>query len=331
VYIALVPRYIIYGIIEQTSIQDGIKINNREILSTIGAINESLSIANSPKLVLEMTLETLSHTLEIECSWIQLMSSGKSDLELAAHYGFNFMERLENIISDVDDAYQREIIGLGNSLIIPNLQRNNPYDTSTLNRMGYQWLVAVPMRNHRLAGVMSLASRKKRKINDDFGEFMEAIAGLAIMTYEKISEKLVEPEEYETPLHSSRDESLIELTPDELFSLDSEPDVQDTQSSSHDTDLLDEIYSRKEVDQIAARFNSDVETVRNDIESIRNKLIESYQTRRFTETAKKNDVRESLVDQKSPLPEYVTREEFNEFKQALKTFLANTLDLLDDF
>jgi hypothetical protein len=277
-----------------------------------------------------MTLETLSQNLDIECSWIQLISAGKSDLELVAHHGFNFMERLENIISDIDDIYQREILGLGNSLVIPNLQRNHQYDVSTLNRMGYQWLVSVPMRNHRLAGILSLTSRKKRKINDDFGEFMEAIAGLAIMTYEKTSEKLGENEQNEIPEKRTGDKSLIELSTDELFGLNSDSDGHDTESSPRDTDLLDAIYSRKEVDQIAARFNSDVETVRNDIESIRNKLIENYQTRRYIETVQQNDVRESQVDQKTSLSEYVTREEFNAFKQALKTFLSNTLALLDN-
>ena len=151
------------------------------------------------------------------------------------------------------------------------------------------------------------------------------------MTYEKTSEKLGEVEQSEIPVQKTNDKSLLESNTDELFGLNSDSDGHDEESSPRDTDLLDAIYSRKEVDQIAARFNSDVETVRNDIESIRNKLIENYQTRRYIETMQQNDVRESLVDQKSPPSEYVTREEFNEFKQALKTFLANTLALLDDF
>jgi hypothetical protein len=291
---------------------------------------ESLSIANSPKLVLEMTLETLSRALEIECSWIQMISAENSSLELVSYQGFHFKERLENVIRDVSDVYHREIIGLGNILVIPNLRHNDTYNFPTLNSMGYRWLVAVPMRNHRLAGVMSLASRKRRKINGEFGEFMAAVAGLAIMAYEKTSEKVSEVEKYETPPQSVKDKSSLELDPDEWFTLNSDLNGQVTESSPRETDLLDEMYSRKEVDQIAERFNSDVETVRNDIESIRNKLIENYRTRRYTETVQQDDVRESLVDQKSPSPEYVTRKEFNEFKQSLKTFLANTLDLLDD-
>ncbi len=259
-----------------------------------------------------------------------MISAENSSLELVAHQGFHFKERLENVIRDVSDVYHREIIGLGNILVIPNLRHNDTYNFPTLNSMGYRWLVAVPMRNHRLAGVMSLASRKRRKINGEFGEFMAAVAGLAIMAYEKTSEKVSEVEKYETPPQSVKDKSSLELDSDEWFALNSDLNGQVTESSPGETDLLDEMYSRKEVDQIAERFNSDVETVRNDIESIRNKLIENYRNRRYTETVQQDDVRESLVDQKSPSPEYVTREEFNEFKQSLKTFLANTLDLLDD-
>lgn len=277
-----------------------------------------------------MTLETLSHTLGIESSWIQLISAGKSNLELVAYRGFNFMERLENIVLDVNDVYQREIIGLGNSLVIPNLQRSNQYNIVTPGRMGYQWLVAVPMRNHRLAGVLSVTSRQKRKINGDFGEFMEAVAGLAIMTYEKTAEKSGEIDQNEPPPQDDKDESMLELSTDELFDLDSNIDTHITEPAQHETDLLDAIYSRKEVDQIAARFSSDVETVRNDIESIRNKLIENYQTRRYAQPMQPDDLPERLLDKKSPSSEYVTRDEFNRFKESLRTFLARTLDLLDD-
>lgn len=277
-----------------------------------------------------MTLETLSHSLEIECGWIQMISAENSNLELVAHHGFHFKERLENVILDVNDVYQKEIIGLGNSLVIPNLQRSNQYNISALGRMGYHWLVAVPMRNHRLAGILSIASRKKRKINNDFGEFIAAVAGLAIMTYEKTSEKLSEVEQYESPTQDAEEKSLLELNTDNLFGLNSKLDRHVTESSPRETDLLDAIYSGKEVDQIAARFNSDVETVRNDIESIRNKLIENYQTRRFTNTMQQDDLPDKHRDQPAPSSEYVTREEFNQFKESLKTFLANTLTLLDD-
>jgi hypothetical protein len=259
-----------------------------------------------------------------------MISVENSNLELVAHQGFHFKERLENVIRDVSDVYHREIIGLGNSLVIPNLRHDDTYNFSTLNSMGYRWLVAVPMRNHRLAGVMSLASRKKRKINGDFGEFMAAVAGLAIMAYEKTSEKVNEVEKYGTPPQKINNKSSLELDADEWFTLNSDLDEQVTESSPRETDLLDEMYSRKEVDQIAARFNSDVETVRNDIESIRNKLIENYRTRRYTDPIQQENIRENPVDQESPSPEYVTRKEFNEFKQSLKTFLANTLTLLDD-
>ena len=259
-----------------------------------------------------------------------MISSENSNLELVAHHGFHFKERLENVILDVNDVYQKEIIGLGNSLVIPNLQRSNQYNISALVRMGYHWLVAVPMRNHRLAGIMSVASRNKRKINGDFGEFMEAIAGLAIMTYEKTSEKMVEIEQHEDPVQNTGDTSMAELTTHDLFGLNSNLDRHTAESSPRETDLLDAIYSGKDSDQIAARFNSDVETVRNDIESIRNKLIEDYRTRRFTETIQQDPIPDKLLGQNSPSAEYVTREEFNQFKESLKTFLANTLALLDD-
>ena len=277
-----------------------------------------------------MTLETLSHALEIECGWIQMISTENSNLELVAHRGFQFKEQLDNIILDINGVYQKEILGLGNNLIVTNLKRNNQYSISTLGRMGYNWLVAVPMRNHRLAGVMSVTSRQKRKIDSNFADLITVVAGLATMAHEKSSEKLRETDQSEAPAQYAKDDALVEVETDDLFSLNSDLAGHVSEPSLPETDLFDAIYSGIKGDQIAARFNSDVETVRNDMESIRNKLIENYQTRRFTATVQQDDNPGELLGVKSPSPEYVTRKEFNQFKESLKTFLANTLDLLDD-
>ena len=276
-----------------------------------------------------MTLETLSHALEIECGWIQMISTENSDLELVAHHGFQFKEQIENIVLDVNGIYQKEILGLGNNLIITNLKRNNQYNISTLGRMGYNWLVAVPMRNHRLAGIMSVTSRKKRKIDSNFADLITVVAGLATMAHEKSCEKPRETDQSEVTVQHSKNGTL-EADTDELFGLHPDLDGHITEPPSHETDLLDAIYSGIEGNQIVARYTPDVETVRNHIESIRNKLIESYQTRRFTQTVQQDDLPDKLVNVKTPASEYVTREEFNEFKESLKTFLAGTLALLDE-
>jgi hypothetical protein len=277
-----------------------------------------------------MTLEALSHTLEIECGWIQMISAESSNLELVAHRGFHFKDRLENVILDVRDVYHREIIGLGNSLVIPNLRRNDTYIFSTLNSMGYRWLVAVPMRNHRLAGVMSITSRLKRKIDNNFVDLIAVVAGLAFTAHEKSSEKLRETGQHEASARISKNNSSLEVYTDELFSLNSDLGGQVTESSPRETDLLDAIYSGKDADRIAARFNSDVETVRNDIASIRNKLLENYQTRSFTKTIQQDNFQDHLLNRERSSSKYVTREEFNEFKESLKAFFENTLTLLDD-
>ena len=107
-------------------------------------------------------------------------------------------------------------------------------------------------------------------------------------------------------------------------------DRHTTDSSIRETDLLDAIYSGVKANQIAERFNSDIETVRNDMESIRNQLIKNFQSRQYTETVKQDNIHAKPLDQKSPSSLYVTREEFNEFKESLKTFFTNTLASLDD-
>jgi hypothetical protein len=277
-----------------------------------------------------MTLETLSHVLEVECGWIQMISTENSKLELVAYHGFQFREQLANVILDIKEIYQKEILGLGNNLIITNLKHNSQYHISSLSRMGYNWLIAVPMRNHRLAGVMSITSRQKRKVDNDFANLITVVAGLATMVYEKTSDTLKELDQPEISTQFEDNDPFEEVDAENLFDLNSDLDRHTTDSSIRETDLLDAIYSGVKANQIAERFNSDIETVRNDMESIRNQLIKNFQSRQYTETVKQDNIHAKPLDQKSPSSLYVTREEFNEFKESLKTFFTNTLASLDD-
>jgi hypothetical protein len=213
---------------------DEVDINNRDILSAIIEVNETLSIANSPKLVLEMTLETLSNVLEVESSWIQIADAAKN-LELAAYHGFHFKEQLEIIVQDVTSVYQKEVVGLGNSIIIPNLHRHNKYNLSALSRMGYAWLVAVPIRNHRLAGVMSITSRKKKKLDNDFSDLMYVIAGLVIMAAEKCAQKLNESIQQEVVMSNEKDKQTVVVDINELFGLHSNFSNKDASPAEPET------------------------------------------------------------------------------------------------
>ncbi len=159
---------------------------------------------------------------------------------------------------------------------------------------------------------------------------MTVVAGLATMVYEKTSDKLKELDQPEISTQFDDNDSFEELDTDNLFDLNSDSDRHTKDSSIRETDLLDAIYSGVKANQIAERFNSDIETVKNDMESIRNQLIKNYQSRQYTESVQKDSISTKPMDQKSLSSDYVTREEFNEFKKSLKTFFTNTLESLED-
>lgn len=100
--------------------------------------------------------------------------------------------------------------------------------------------------------------------------------------------------------------------------------------SPYETELLTSISSGAQAARIAVKIDSDLKSIRQDMESIRNKLVENYRNKTMIENIQRGDAPGRLPDRESSDSQYVTREEFIEFKQSLKAIITDILSSLND-
>jgi hypothetical protein len=138
-----------------------------------------LSLSNEPQKLIDMTLDALPHVLNTECCWVQTINAGrKRSLRLAAGRGFTPDMQAEMSAMDISDDFTRQIIGLGNKLVIPDLSHDGRYGLASFRSAGYKWLVAVPLMTYRVHGVLGIASRNKGRLHKETPDLVMAIAGL---------------------------------------------------------------------------------------------------------------------------------------------------------
>jgi DNA-binding NarL/FixJ family response regulator len=85
--------------------------------------------------------------------------------------------------------------------------------------------------------------------------------------------------------------------------------------SSREIAVLSSIAAGDDIEQIAINLDSDEETVRRHLRSITDKLVANDQARFVFEVAQQGIP--SIIPRLDPTAVYVTREEFNKFKEAL--------------
>jgi signal transduction protein with GAF and PtsI domain len=125
-----------------------------------------------------MTLDTLVRTLGTECCWVQTLDSSKLSLQLAAERGFNSEMRREISAMDMSQGFGRQVAGLANSIVIPDLARDGRYGLKSFGAAGYRWLLAMPLMTYRVHGVLGFASRSKKMLRKETPELARVIAGL---------------------------------------------------------------------------------------------------------------------------------------------------------
>jgi signal transduction protein with GAF and PtsI domain len=153
-------------------------IKNESVFTAIRDINEVLSLSNEPQRLLNMTLDTLTQVLGIECCWVQTINARKRSLHLAAERGFNSEMRREISAVDMDHDFSRQVVGLGNGIVIPDLSRDGRYSLRSFRAAGYKWLVAAPLMTYRIHGVLGIASRHKKRLRKETPDIAMVIAGL---------------------------------------------------------------------------------------------------------------------------------------------------------
>jgi signal transduction protein with GAF and PtsI domain len=154
------------------------KIKHENVFAAIKDINEVLSLSNETQNLLNMTLDTLARVLGIECCWVQTIDARKRLLHLAAERGFSSEMRREITAVDMGHSFGKQIIGLGNSIVIPDLSVNGRYGLPSFRAAGYRWLVAAPLMTYRVHGVLGVASRHKKRLRKETADLVTVIAGL---------------------------------------------------------------------------------------------------------------------------------------------------------
>ena len=85
--------------------------------------------------------------------------------------------------------------------------------------------------------------------------------------------------------------------------------------SSRETEILSSIATGADIEQIALNLECDEETIRRHLRSVVDKLVANDQARFVIEVAQQG--LPSIVSRFDPAAAYVTKEEFNKFKEAL--------------
>jgi signal transduction protein with GAF and PtsI domain len=178
-----------------------LKIKHENVFTTIRDINEVLSLSNETQKILNMTLDTLVRVLGIECCWVQTIDARKHLLHLAAERGFSSEMRREVAAVDMGHNFGKQIIGLGNSIVIPDLSTNGRYGLPSFRAAGYRWLVAAPLMTYRVHGVLGVASRHKKRLHKETADLVKVIAGLIGTALNKagLSRSSPAPKKIESP------------------------------------------------------------------------------------------------------------------------------------
>jgi len=137
-----------------------------------------LALSNETGPLLNMTLDAVVRVLGTECCWVQTIDGPRQSLQLAAERGFNSEMRREVSELGMAQGFGRQVVGLANGIVIPDLSRDGRYGLGSFGAAGYRWLVAVPLMTYRVHGVLGIASRDKKRLRKETPDLALVIAGL---------------------------------------------------------------------------------------------------------------------------------------------------------
>ncbi len=149
----------------------------KSVYTAIREINETLSLTNEPGQLINMSLDTLSQVLEVDCCWIQTIE-GMRRARLAAERGLTSEMQAELVSMDMAHRFNREIIGLGHHVLIPDLSTDGAYGLEPFRKAGFKWLLAVPLMTYRVHGILGIASRNKKHLKKETPELTMLVGGL---------------------------------------------------------------------------------------------------------------------------------------------------------
>ncbi|MFC1913850.1 GAF domain-containing protein [Chloroflexota bacterium] len=146
---------------------------------------------------MEAALDSLTQVLGTDCSWIQLAKPVNNELKLISSRNFTHEIHHEMSQMDINHYFVKEVVGLGNRVIIPNLSMDGSYGMAVFEKAGFYSLVAVPITTHKILGIIGAAYKSRKRFSNDFPQLLAVIANLIGMALKKnvIAENKIPPED----------------------------------------------------------------------------------------------------------------------------------------
>jgi transcriptional regulator with GAF, ATPase, and Fis domain len=136
-----------------------------------------LALSNEPQQLVEMVLDRLLHLFGVDYSWVQLVGSEDRKLRLvASRCSTPEILRVAALADSQRVLGERVLVGL--KVVVPDLSRDGRDGLSSFGRAGLRSLVAVPIRTYHTQGVIGVASRTKKYLDDEIAELLMTVAGL---------------------------------------------------------------------------------------------------------------------------------------------------------
>jgi len=188
-----------------------VDIKNDSVFAAIRDINEVLSLSNEPQKLLNMTLDTLAQVLDIECCWVQTINVRKRSLSLSAERGFTSAMQAEMASMDMNAVFTKQLVGLGDQIVIPSLSNDGLYGLSSFRSAGYKWLIAAPLLTYRVHGVLGVASRYKKRFHKETADLVMVIGGLIGNALNKadLSQQTPVSEKREQPVNKAQPKKTV--------------------------------------------------------------------------------------------------------------------------
>ena len=158
-----------------------------------------MSVSDKPEFILETTLDCLSETLDISCSWVHLAGKTGKNPNLVSQR--NFTEDIFHEMTRMNKSHPvfKEVVGLGNRIVIPNLSLDGAYSMGAFEKAGFFSLVAVPITTYKVLGILGVADKKKRRFGNDFAQLLSVIGNLVGVSLTRITVPQESPPEKVQP------------------------------------------------------------------------------------------------------------------------------------
>jgi transcriptional regulator with GAF, ATPase, and Fis domain len=153
-------------------------IKTDKIFQIISEITEMLSLTHVPERFLDSALDTLSRALGTNCCWVQVIAPGSNKLILSAHQGFTPYIQDKMAAMDLNHPLAQEVIGIGTSVTIPDLNQSGHLGMSMFAESGFVALIAVPIITYRVNGIMGVVYRTRKRFTKDDSYLITAVASI---------------------------------------------------------------------------------------------------------------------------------------------------------